>query len=118
LSVLFLLFNITFVSDRLEGRFVFFVPLLLIPLIQQKSSNTSATFLAPALLVLALLTVGIRTVAWTRHRMIETFEQQGGPTGFVPLFARLSKELQPETASVSNGVLLIGRCDWWKRASG
>jgi len=118
LGVLFLLFNITFVSGNLEGRFIFFVPLVLLPLTQEKSSDLRTNAVASALLVLSLLTVGLRTVTWTSHRRIETFEQQGGPTGFVPVFARLSRDLQPETASVLDGELLIGRCDWWKRVSG
>jgi hypothetical protein len=85
------LFNLTWVDDALAGRFLLFIPLILVPLTLAGAARWHrAAFLACAVLLLVPLTY--RTARWSYKNSTRTLHQLGYPGGFVPLRATLSPE--------------------------
>jgi hypothetical protein len=100
------LFNLSWVDDRLAGRFLLFVPLTLVPLLFLASARWSRPLFV-ACVTVVLVPQFYWTARWFQLRATTSVEAQGYPTAFATPAARLSVDYpQGPPVRTERGVVL------------
>jgi len=114
LSGLLLIFCFTSLPNQpLNGRFIVFVPLVLVPpLFLTLSHRFQVSSIAAAIVLIGPPVYW--SGQWTFIRIVYSLDQQGFPTGFVPYHASIDPSIPSETAVRSDGEWRVGVCNWWR----
>jgi hypothetical protein len=109
LGCLLSVFVLTRINDGLEGRFVLFVPLLLVPLLFRELSRAKAFGPLAIAVALTIPLLVARSVKWMVFLPRPPAVHQGTVgVGLVPLGAELSRLPKTGSSLVVGGRLLVG----------
>lgn len=104
--VLFALFNLTWIFASLAGRFVLFIPLILVPLIYATAWPVLPRA-ATVLMALAMLPLLYWTTTWSIRQQTQDLVALGFPGDFVPPNAYISRDYRTGPPVESKRGLLI-----------
>lgn len=104
--VLFALFDLSWVFPSIAGRFVLFVPLILLPLTYLTAGATSPR-LATVAAVLAMVPTVYWLASWSERQQSESLAELGFPANFMPPDAYISRDYRfGPNVQTSRGLLI------------